>query len=359
MKLLPMVLLAAACARPAAERAQDELTVGVGEFVDVTVEVTDRLAAIRELSDHELDLWCSAPDIEVVITVGDAGVWRVIAQNSMTDAVLVVDGGAPRSRITNGDAPTVATFEVELEPGTHRLRIAPPDADVIEPYRVAAMADIQKALPSVDDVFDLISTAQPRFVVGMGDITQRAEPEEYEMFDRQLAYLTVPFYTTLGNHELWSDHMRFFERYGRASFQFTFKGVAYTFADSGDAGLDPIVEGWVDAWLDQAREKLSIFLTHIPPIDPVGIRNGSFRSAADGHRLISTMVNHDVDLALYGHIHTLSQFDHAGIPAFISGGGGADPMAWDGIDRHFLVIELDPDRDAASEVEVYRVPDRE
>nr|MBA3456856.1 hypothetical protein [Deltaproteobacteria bacterium] len=45
---------------------------------------------------------------------------------------------------------------------------------------------------------------------------------------------------------------------------------------------------------------------------------------------------------LYGHIHTLVSYENGGIPAYISGGGGAEPLRGDGIDRHFLVIELDP-----------------
>ena len=174
----------------------------------------------------------------------------------------------------------------------------------------------------------------------MGDLTERAEPAEYELFERQLEHLAIPFYTTLGNHELWSEPQRFFERFGRASFQFVFKGTAFTFADSGDAGLDPLVETWIVDWVAAARDRPHVFLTHIPPIDPVGVRYGAFRSTRDGHRLLSRLAEGGVDLTLYGHIHTFDAFQNAGIPAYISGGGGALPMKWDGIDRHFLLVEL-------------------
>jgi Icc protein len=243
---------------------------------------------------------------------------------------------------TRDAGPTVATFEVTLGAGTHTLRVAPPDADVPGPFRVAAMADIQTALPIVDDVFEAISAVpDARFVVAMGDITQRAQDDEYEMFDRQLAYLRIPFYTTLGNHELWAAPENFFDRYGRASFQFTFKGCSFTFADSGDAAIDPLVDEWIRGWLADAKDRPNVFLTHMPPIDPNGLRYGSFRSTRDGQRLISELVDGRVDLTLYGHIHTYVQYENAGIPAYISGGGGAQPMKLDGIDRHFLMVELD------------------
>jgi 3',5'-cyclic AMP phosphodiesterase CpdA len=205
------------------------------------------------------------------------------------------------------------------------------------------MADIQTAMPDVDDVFVMISqTPDARFVVSMGDITQRGGIEEYDMFDRQLQYLTIPYYTTLGNHELWAPADRYFSRYGRASFHFEFKGTAFTFVDSGDAGLDPTVEGWLDEWLDEARDKVHVFLTHFPPVDPVGTRYAGFRSAEDGRRLLARLIKGNVDLTLYGHIHTLVEFENGGIPAYISGGGGAEPVKWDGINRHFLVIDFAP-----------------
>src|SRR5690606_31258677 len=134
--------------------------------------------------------------------VGD---WTIIARNALPDATLTVDGGAPLERAP-GEHPTVAIFTVTLAEGTHTLRVAPPDADAIEPYRVAAMADIQTALPTVHDVFAAINAVPDlRFVVAMGDITERSEREEYELFDRQLLTLEIPFYTTLGNHELWAE----------------------------------------------------------------------------------------------------------------------------------------------------------
>lgn len=340
MRTLVLILLLCSCTRPAEGRAEDELAVGKAEIANATVEVKDGLAAIHDLSDGLLDLWCGAPAIQLALSVPDANDWTIIARNSLADAQLIVDG-VPIDRTPDGP-PTVATFRIPLAAGNHTLRVAPPDADRIEPYRIVAMADIQTALPIVHQVFEMISAVpDARFVTAMGDLTERGTLEEYELFDRQLTTLTIPFYTTLGNHELWGPAERFFSRYGRASFHFEFKGTAFTFADSGDAGIDPIVESWIEGWLLQAIDQPHIFLTHIPPIDPVGLRYGAFRSTRDARRLLARLAEGHVDLTLYGHIHTLIEFENAGIPAFVSGGGGAEPMRGDGIDRHFLVIDLD------------------
>jgi hypothetical protein len=51
-----------------------------------------------------------------------------------------------------------------------------------------------------------------------------------------------------------------------------------------------------------------------------------------------------VDLTLYGHIHSYYAFDNAGIPAYISGGGGAIPERFDQIGRHFLTVDVAAER---------------
>lgn len=358
MRQLAIVLVAlTACTRPSEERTEEELEIGQASLADVFVEVEGGLAAVRELTDHKLVLWSQAPDLRFTLDIRDtaAGDWTLVLRNALADSLLVVDGGAPLVRDPD-QRPTDAIFHVTLAPGVHQLRLAPPDADIVEPYTFVAMADIQTALPEVDEVFEQISAVpNARFVAAMGDITERSEIAEYDLFDRQLDTLTIPFYTTLGNHELWAPSSRFHDRYGRATFHFEFKGTAFTFADSGDAGIDPLTEQWLDTWLADAVDKPHIFLTHIPPIDPIGVRYGGFRSEEDGRRLLARLVRGKVDLTLYGHIHTYISFENAGIPAFISGGGGADPMKWDGINRHFLVIEMDPASGTYRSVGVHRV----
>jgi Icc protein len=351
-----VLLLVVACTRPAEDRATAELAVGSAAITDASVQIAGGLAAVRTLGDHTLELWAGAPALDIELVVGSTagGDWTITVRNTPVDAVL--DVGGIRFTRDAGQHPTVGIFHVPLAAGTHAIRVAPPDADLVETFKVVAMADIQTALPDVDDVFEAISAVPgARFVVAMGDITERALIEEYELFDRQLIELTIPFYTTLGNHELWADYARFFDRYGRSSFQFDFKGASFTFADSGDAGIDPIVEEQLDTWLANARDRTNIFLTHMPPVDPVGVRYGGFRSTQDGRRLLTRLAENDVDLTLYGHIHTYVSYENAGIPAFISGGGGADPMTWDGIDRHFLVVEIDPVTGATPTVDVVRV----
>jgi len=79
---------------------------------------------------------------------------------------------------------------------------------------------------------------------------------------------------------------------------------------------------------------------HIPPLDPVGERNAAFGSRDEAGALLERLAEGKVDLTLYGHIHSYYTFQNAGIPAFISGGGGAHPERMDGIGRHYVTVEV-------------------
>lgn len=336
--------LAVGCPPPGEERALAELAIG-RELTAEGVELSVRggLARIERAERAELVLWAQAPafEVELLVPQSAAGRVRLEVRNSPSGTEATLDGGPAVAATTR--AHTTSAFELDLPAGAHLLTVAPADASSDQPFRFLALADIQTALPTVHQVFaEMNRVPDARFAVFMGDLTERSELAEYELALRQLETLEVPFYATLGNHELWADAGRFHRRFGRASFQFVFRQVAFTFADSGDAGLDPLVESWIDEWLHAARERTHVFLSHFPPVDPEGLRDGSYRSRRDGQRLLAKLAREDVDLTLFGHIHTFHAYTNAGIPSYVSGGGGARQERWDGIERHFLVIDLGP-----------------
>ena len=123
----------------------------------------------------------------------------------------------------------------------------------------------------------------------------------------------MPLYSTIGNHELIAgDHAPWAELYGRANFSFAFKGARFTFVDTASASLHPRVYTWLDGWLDEGADVAHVFIGHITPFDPAGLRHGAFRSRREGAKLLARLADHDVDLTLYGHIHSLDVFSNAG-----------------------------------------------
>jgi predicted phosphodiesterase len=340
------VLVLIACVRPTEQRAERDLEIGRASSGGLSVRVSGGLAAVRGLAADRLTLWSGAPGWDLELTSDGPRVLTLELENVMRSAELVLlEPSGQGLTPLGGDIVTAKRYGLELSAGVTRLRLAAPGAERPGAFRFALMSDVQEAIGAVQDLFQRMNQEPDlEFLLGAGDLTEQGSVKELERYQEELRSLELPYYTTLGNHELGANPPAFQDYFGRASFHFRHRGVAFTLLDSGSATLDPLVDGWVDEWLAQARDDVHIVGMHIPPLDPVGVRNGAFASRSEAAALLARFAQARVDLTLYGHIHSYYSFDNAGIPAFISGGGGALPERFDTVGRHFLVIEVDAAR---------------
>lgn len=357
--------IVASCTRPAEDRAAAELDVGrATDGAGIALVVEGGLAAVRSIEPGAIELWAQAPVLEIAVdvTADAARDWLITIENVLPDAVLTAEAAGAQlvvDDVTSRDEPaTLRTWRVTLPPsGAVAITVAPLDAHDPSPWRFAAMADIQTALPEVHEVFDVINEDPSiRFVISMGDLTQKGAASEYDLYEEQLATLRVPYYTTIGNHEVYGDPAEWLRRFGRFDVHFDYRGVAFSLVDSGSATIDPLVRAQLDEWLEDSIDRIHVFATHYPPFAPRDVRGeSSFASQREAAGLLERLAAGRVDLTLYGHVHTYAAFENAGIPAHISGGGGARPVTLDGIDRHFLVVDVDPGAGAVTDVGVVRV----
>jgi len=353
MRKLSRVLLASmaavtatGCLHPAEDRAQRDLDVGRADRDGLRVRVIDGLAAVRHLSPGELRLWAGAPSLEVELRreAEAPELWRVAVANCMPDAELTAPSTVtvlPSERQRATECSWQLALPVDTEAS---IRVQSPRALLRGSFRFALMSDVQSAIGEVGDLFERINQdLAVAFVLSTGDLTERGSSAELQRFQSQLEGLRVPYFTTIGNHELGVSPPPFHDYFGRGSFQFEFRGVVFTLVDSASATIDPLVYDWLDEWLRQGRDRVHVFATHVPPLDPVGVRNGGFSSRSEAARLLAKLADGGVDLTLYGHIHSYYRFENAGIEAHISGGGGAVPERLDGIGRHYLAVDIGPD----------------
>jgi len=356
LALLPL----AGCMRPAEGRALKDLEIGRAEGGGLSVVVVDGLAAVRAVESGALTLWGNAPAFQVRATAaaGASEWWTLVVRNAMPDAVLTarVDGEPLEMEAGPALLPTVKTWRVRLPQGREaRLQVAPPEWDQPQPFRFAALADVQEALPRVEDIYRRINEDPTlRFIFFSGDLTENGTREQLEEFQDRLGTSRIPLYATLGNHETFVGDVEYQVMVGRGSQHFTYQGVRFSTLDTANGTVDPRVEEMFDGWLEASRDAVHIVSMHIAPMDPVGVRNGSFSSRNEAAALIGKMARAGVDLTLYGHVHSFYSFSNAGIPAFISGGGGAIPETFDGVGRHYLAVEVDPSA-GVQEVAVVRV----
>lgn len=345
------------CLRPAEERTEADLEVGHARRGELEVSVAEGHAAVRALEPAKLTLWAAAPTLRVKLTLpGDTERFEIELQNAMPRGRLhVVRPANVTVTELSSEAPTRKRYRLEEVSGKLELEFAPPEALDLTPFRIALLSDVQEAVDRVSEVFERINREPDlEFLLGAGDLTERGRREELERFQRELLRLNIPYYTTLGNHELGESPTLYHEYFGRGNQSFEYRGVYFTLVDSASATLDPIAYDWLQGWLDRAQDDVHVVSMHIPPIDPIGVRNGSFASRDEASKLLGSFARTRVDLTVYGHIHSYYRFENAGIPAFISGGGGAIPERFDGIGRHFMVFELEAGR-GVLEHEVVRV----
>jgi 3',5'-cyclic-AMP phosphodiesterase len=346
---LAAFLLATGCLRSAEQRALLDREVGRGEAGGVTLSVRDGLAAVRRMEAGELVLWAQAPVLELHLQAGDEAEeqWSIAIDNCMPGAELhgERDDGAPAvTALSDNPAPTRRQWSVLLPRGASTtLRLAPPDEAEAAPWRFAFLSDIQEAVDRIQDIFARVNAdPQVRFVLSGGDLTESGSRAELERFQRELGGLAVPFFTTIGNHDAGSGvPADWHELFGRTSFHFASRGVEFSLVDASAASIDPLVYDLLEGWLDAARDRVHVFVMHLAPVDPIGVRNGSFGSRHEAAKLLTLLSQGHVDLTLYGHVHSFYAFANAGIPAYISGRGGAIPETLDGIGRHYLTVDLD------------------
>ncbi|MCP4132935.1 MAG: metallophosphoesterase [bacterium] len=343
--LLLSILLLSSCIRPSQEGAEMDLLVGKGEVAGAIISSGDGLATIQELSSGNITFWAQAPVVTVSLDLTGSSVteWNIIIKNAMPDTELRSSQTGMSSVVqtpTTGKEYSLS-FTADSQQA-YTLTFDPTNYDVEESFTFAMMADVQRAFDEVGEIYTKINETSARFVCFPGDLTSTGSREELQAFVEKTSLLNIPVYFSPGNHDLGGDVSDWFELIGRRSFHFSFKGVEFTMVDSSTAYLDPLVYGWLDSWVDNNINKTHFFFTHIPPLDPFGIRNGSFRSRNEAYKLLAILAEGRVDATFYGHIHSLYEFTNAGIKAYISGGGGAIPERFDGIGRHFLTVTANP-----------------
>jgi 3',5'-cyclic-AMP phosphodiesterase len=341
------------CLNVAEDRARLEDRIGSAVHDRLIVRSSDGLATIRSLSVNDdtadIELWAQVPQIKVSFNAAGREVPQQISlkiYNVMSGSTLTYTTGQNQMVVdTRYLAPTILEASLPFGLAGGQITLTPPQPDHDHPWRFALFADVQERLNGIADLLTPLGKENVHFALISGDLTSMGKVHELAEFQSQiLIHLPFPCYATLGNHELGTSGIPFYRFFGRGTFSFVYGSARFSLLDGASATLAPQSKNKLDRWLDQAISQLHIVTTHIPLIDPDGTRGGAFASRLESAALLSDLQSHNVDLLLYGHVHTFRSFSQAGIPAIISGGGGSIPMRLDGIGRHYVLFEIDVTR---------------
>lgn len=349
------------CINVGQERAEYEKTIGQKTQGAISVNVQNGHGLVRVLEPGRMEMWAQAPTLSWTITTDSSpSPWIVQVHNAMPDAKLYVNklGESPQVFERGAtEVPTRSTWSLDLAPDTtYTMNLRTDDWDVTEGFRFVVYADVQDKIGEVQDIYDAMKRDPAiRFGLISGDLTEQGAREELIRFQTEMQTLPFPCFASMGNHELGNGETTFHELFGRSNLSFSFKGTHFTLLDSASANIAPQVYPQLKGWLEAGKDALHMVIMHIPPLDVSGVRNGAFASRAEANKLLSMLANAGVDMTIYGHVHTFASYSNAGIPAYISGGGGAIPMRLDGIGRHYMKIDADVAQGAfvAAPIRVY------
>ncbi|MBX7116179.1 MAG: metallophosphoesterase [Myxococcaceae bacterium] len=355
----PPMLLAAltGCGINPALRAERDQTIGVLETAGYALHATDGLLHVVGSTDSSVLLRASCLEIELTLERRAAAQVELQITNIPPGfalvgppGVLTADGSA-KVGTEVADMPLTARWTVTWG-GRESVVLRTPDSAARD-FTFLAFGDIQNGIVRFDDVIDKVNAERDAdFILMLGDLTDRSTVSEYDAVDRAYAKIRFPILATPGNHDVFVDQ-EYQRRFGRVSYSCPHKGARFTSIDSSAAYLAPQTFDAYAQWLEQGKEQTHVVFSHIPATDFSGLRAGQWNSRREAHRFLAASNAGNVDLLLFGHIHSYDSYSLAGIRTYISGGCGAYEEELDGIGRHYLKVKVSPG--AVPSVEVVRV----
>jgi len=346
---LGLTLLLSTCRNIDEYRADFDESVGSVSTNQYSASIQNGLGAITSSTENQITIFASAPNLDFQINLQATAtaqftlnIFNIMNSSSIT--ITASDSTNIPITNTNQVLPTRYQWTFDRLGKTNlSIAIRGPNYTNNAVFRVAVLSDIQNAIDKVQDIYSKInSDTTIQYVISSGDLTSQGTEAEMKGFQLELEKLNVPMYATPGNHDAFAGFRPWQKYFGRGNFQFLFREIYFTFIDTGKASVEKQAYTLLEQWLSNTKTSLSIFLAHIAPFEPSGLRDGAFASKPEALRLLSTLANANTDLTLYGHVHSYYEYSNANIPAYISGGGGAIPQKFDGIGRHFLILDLDP-----------------
>lgn len=355
----PTLLLSlCACANPNPEdRARIDQNIGRLETTNFALTAKDGSLHVLNAQENQLNLRATHGSWEFDLENRSASALQkqLIIDNISEDSSLQCspfpvfsDNGEDASSVSMGARedgyPLRKVFSLTLpETSTITCQCSSSSAEPV-PFSFLATGDIQDGIGDFDEVVSVANQQKDvDFFLFLGDVTMRNTFGEFVDVETAFQKFLIPVYVTPGNHDVSVSHMNYQKFFGRGSYSFVHKGAQFTSLDTAGWTLSKTVWQWYRSWLKEGKQRLHVVYGHIAPTESLGIRGGHWRSRREAAAFQALAARGKVDALIFGHLHTLDVFRLAGIPTFISGGGGAFEEEDDGIARHLLRFDVNPE----------------
>jgi len=160
------------------------------------------------------------------------------------------------------------------------------------------------------------------FFCVLGDLTHDATGEEVAVIKAALDSVGRPYYTTIGNHDLYrKDGWRLFkENFGPSCYSVTLASrLKLVFLDTAEGTIGSTQFDWLERELEASRDFVTVVGTHFPVYEGFTPMMWRLASTAERHRLQSILEQNRVFAYTSGHIHGWRHTEVGGVQHFIAG----------------------------------------
>jgi UDP-2,3-diacylglucosamine pyrophosphatase LpxH len=226
----------------------------------------------------------------------------------------------------------------------------------VEPSRFLIFRKLFNREGVFEAQMEAIQSQKVSFIVQLGDMVEKGEPDRYENFFLQLRRAWKggrPYLTVIGNHDRsrpnGKSHSSMYRSlFGKSNYFFDHARTRFVVLDSSAKRVTPAQLRWLDKALETPLRK--IVFTHMPPVQ-LGLWGGvgklhSLGGFLGGSREFAEIVaRRGVARVYMGHVHAFGVQDHLGVRYVLTGGGGSALFPSGATDRfhHFLTVELGPE----------------
>jgi|SRR5208337_2253789 len=238
-------------------------------------------------------------------------------------------------------------------------------------------ADTEAANPGIRHALvAAIDKEKPAFVCIGGDIVYVGDnPKDWQVWDSETAIWRehkIPVYPVLGNHDLKGDlqtalrnyFARFPEIQNSRFYSLQVGNTLMLVLDSSLGELSGVQGDWLRSQLDHLPSSADfVFLLYHHPSYTSSSDDktyGGGHSARGTERALAEFLEQRQRrtrarfVVFNSHVHNYERHEHGGITYFVTGGGGAhaypivrhaeDPYKDPGVNYHYLLVEVDPNR---------------
>ncbi len=189
------------------------------------------------------------------------------------------------------------------------------------PLHLAAFSDVHITKENKNLLDAFAREIAPRHIdllVVAGDLTDHGLAEEYRLVRDDLYRLGIPWYATIGNHDM-------YQKNGWENWKNFIGPSCYTvrpssllrifFLDTSTGSLGARQFSWLEEQLTKCKEQYKIVVTHYPLYDDPFPSIYRLPDHEERYKLLSLFRRYNVDVFISGHLHTfqhrrLGELDH-------------------------------------------------